>query len=172
MSYYLLVIVVMNASFQLAVFQSAALPIDELHVTVLCMLFKIKSNPIHSLIVFITAYGTYLCRMCWRVLLVVIWQFIGTRLRILAVELLSTAGPLYPFQYRYETILMTLCLIMWDWRAFRVEPMPSCQPNLLFLFVIYYFLFFFLPRVGCVRLGSSDQRVLRLSPSLALQTHF
>ena len=34
--------------------------------------------------------------------------------------------------------------------------MPSCWSNLLFLFVSYYVIFFFLPRVGCAGLGSSN----------------
>ena len=42
--------------------------------------------------------------------------------------------------------------------------MLFCWPNLLFLFVSYYLLFFFLPGVGCVGLGSSDwYSVLNLS---------
>ena len=39
-------------------------------------------------------------------LLVVLWLLIGTRLRLLAVELLSIAGPLFPTQYRFGTILV------------------------------------------------------------------
>ena len=37
-----------------------------------------------------------LCRMCWLVLLVVLWLLIGTRLRTLAVEHLSISEPLCP----------------------------------------------------------------------------
>ena len=38
----------------------------------------------------------------------------------------------------------------------KAEPMLSCWPNQLFLFVSYNFLFSFLPWVGCVGFGSSD----------------
>ena len=38
----------------------------------------------------------------------------------------------------------------------RANPMLSCWPNLIFLFVSHYFLFFNLPWVGCLGLGSSD----------------
>ena len=47
----------------------------------------------------------WLCRMCRRVSLVVVWLLIGTRLRLLAVELISEAGPLCPSQYLHGTIL-------------------------------------------------------------------
>ena len=68
---------------------------------------------------------------------------IGTRLRLLAVELLSTIEPLCPSQYLFGTILVTQYLMVWDWRLLRAEPMLSCWPNLLFLFVSYNFFFFF-----------------------------
>ena len=41
-------------------------------------------------------------------------------------------------------------------RVSRAEPMLSCWHDLLFLFVSYCFIFFFLPWVGCVGLGSLD----------------
>ena len=40
--------------------------------------------------------------------------------------------------------------------GFKSRANALLWPNLLFLFVSYYFLFFFLPRVDCVGLGSSD----------------
>ena len=58
-------------------------------VAVLCMLFKIKSNPMHPSAVHC------LCLMCWLALLVVLWFLIGTRLLLLAVEL-GTVEPLCP----------------------------------------------------------------------------
>ena len=54
------------------------------------------------------------------------------------------------------TILMTQCLMVCDWRVLRAEPISSYWPNLLFLFVSYYFLFFFLPWESCVVLEVSD----------------
>ena len=48
-------------------------------VAQLCMLFKIKSNPMHPL------SGALPLPMCRRVLLVVLWLLIGTRSRLLVV---------------------------------------------------------------------------------------
>ena len=65
----------------------------------ICMLFKIKSNPMHPL------SGARLCRMCRRVLLVVLWLLIGTCSRLLVVGLLSIAEALCPSRYLFGTIL-------------------------------------------------------------------
>ena len=54
------------------------------------------------------------------------------------------------------TILLALCLMVWDFRVLRAEPTHSHWPNPLNLFISYCFLYFFLPCVGCVGLGSSD----------------
>ena len=54
-------------------------------VAELCMLFKIKSHPMHPL------SGALPCRMCRRVLLVVLCLLICNRLRLLVVGLLSIA---------------------------------------------------------------------------------
>ena len=59
----------------------------------------------------------------------------GTRLRLLAVELLSSVEPFCPSRGLFATILVTLYLMVLDWRVLRAEPMLSCWPNLLFLFV-------------------------------------
>ena len=118
-------------------------------VAKLCMLFKIKSNLMHSLngalpLAFVSelvtrgAYGCSYRRI--------------TRSR----TILFTAGHLCLSQYLNGASLMTLCLMMWDWRVLREEPMPSCWPNLTSIFVSSYCLSFFLPRVGCAWLGSSD----------------
>ena len=87
------------------------------------MLFKIKSNPMHCL-----------CRMCRRVLLLVLWLLIGTRSRLLVVGLFSIAEPLCPSRCLFGTILVTLCLMLRDWRVSRAEPMLSGCHDLLFLF--------------------------------------
>ena len=94
----------------------------------LCMLFKIKSNPMHPL------SGALLCRKCRRVLPVVLWLLIGTRSRLLVVGLLGIAEPLCPSRCLFGTFLVTLCLMVWDWRVSRAEPMLSCWHDLLFLF--------------------------------------
>ena len=119
-------------------------------VAELCMLFMIKSNPVHPLT------SALLSRMCRRVLLVVLWLLIGTRSRLLVVGLLSVAEALYPSLCLFGTILVTLRLMVWDWRVSRAEPMLSCWHDLPFLFVSYCFIFSFLPWVGCVGLGYLD----------------
>ena len=84
-------------------------------VAELCMLLKIKSNPMHPLSGLSMSYG--LCRMCRCVLLVVLWLLISTRSRILIVGLLSIAEPLCPSRCLFGTILVTLCLMVWQRRA-------------------------------------------------------
>ena len=91
--------------------------------------------------------------MCLLVLLVMLRLLIGTRLHLLIVGLLSITELLCLSQCLFGMILVTLCYMVLVWRVLRAEPMLSCWPNLLFLFVSYNFLFFFLPWVGCVGLG-------------------
>ena len=92
-----------------------------------------------------------------------LWLLIGTRLRLLTVELLSTIEPLCPSRCLFGMIMVALYLIVWDWLVLRAEPMLSGWPNLLFLFVSYNFLFFFLLWVGCVWMGLPIDSVLNLS---------
>ena len=56
---------------------------------------------------------------------------ISTRSRLLVVGLLSIAEALCPFRCLFVTILVTLCLMVWDWRVSRAEPMLSCWHDLL-----------------------------------------
>ena len=58
---------------------------------------------------------------------------IGTRSRLLLVGPLSVAEPLCPSRCLFGTILVTLCLMMWDWRVSRGEPMLSCWHDLIYL---------------------------------------
>ena len=88
-----------------------------------------------------------LCRMCRRELLVVTWLFIGTRSCLLVGGLLSIAEALCPPRCLFGTILVTSCLMVWDWRVSRAEPMLSCWHNLLFLFCPLLF-YLFLPSMG------------------------
>ena len=104
----------------------------------LCMLFKIKSNPMHPL------SGALLCRMCRRVLLVALWLLIGTRSHLPVVGLLSIAESLCPSRCLFGTILVTMCLMVWDWWDSRAETMLSCWHHLLFLFCLLLF-YLFLP---------------------------
>ena len=117
-------------------------------VAMFCMLFKINSNQMHPL------SGALPSRMCRHVLLVVLWLLIGTHLRLLAIELISTVEPLCPSQCVFGTNSVSQCLMVSDWQVSRAEPMLSCWHNLLFIFVAFYF-FLFLPWVGA-GLGSSD----------------
>ena len=49
--------------------------------------------------------------MCLPVLLMVLWLLLGTGLRFLAVELLSTAEPLCPSGYEYYNNYMIILLV-------------------------------------------------------------
>ena len=69
---------------------------------------------------------------------------IGTLSHLLVLGLLSIAEPLCPSRCLFGTILVTLCLMVWDWRVSRAEPMHSCGHDLLFLFVLLLF-YFLLP---------------------------
>ena len=119
-------------------------------VAELCMLFKIKSNPMHPL-----SGALPLPYVPARVTRGALVAHIGTRSRLAVVGVLSITEPLCPSLCLFGTILLTLCLMVWDWRASRAEPMLSCW-HLLFLFVSYYFISFFLQWNGCVGLGFSD----------------
>ena len=112
------------------------------------MLFKIKSNPMHPLSDALVAHRH---------------SFALPRCRISQYRRTFVLS-----QCLFGTILVTLCLMVWDWRVLRAEPMLSCCRNLLIRFVSYYFLFFFLPWVCCLRID----KVFSLSLDLALLTKF
>ena len=65
-------------------------------VAELYMLFKIKRNQMHPL------SGELPLMYCRRVLLLVIWLLIGTRSRLLVVELVSIVEPLCPLGVSLE----------------------------------------------------------------------
>ena len=67
--------------------------------------------------------------------------------RLLVVGLLSIAEPLCPSLCLFGTILVTLCLMMSDWRVSGAEPMLSCWHDLLFLFCLLLF-YLFIPSMG------------------------
>ena len=81
-------------------------------VAMLCMLYKIRCNPVHLL-----NCALYLDRMCQRGLHAVLWSYIGSLTRFLVAEPRSTAEPLFPFLCPSGTILLALYLIVWDWRV-------------------------------------------------------
>ena len=86
-------------------------------VAVLCMLYKIRCNPVHPL------NGSLLDRMFQCGLHVVLWSHIGTLRHRLAAEPRSTAGLLLPSQCP-GTILLTPYSMVWDWQVSRAGPMP------------------------------------------------
>ena len=77
----------------------------------------------------------------------VLWLLIGTRSRLLFAGLLSIAEALCPSLCLFGTILVILCLMVWDWRVSRAEPMLSCWHDLLFIFCLLLF-YIFLPSMG------------------------
>ena len=85
--------------------------------------------------------------MCRRVLLVVLWLLIDTHSRLLVVGLLSIVEDLCPYLCLFETILVTLCLMVCDWQVLRAEPMLFCWHDLLSLFCLLLF-YLFLPSMG------------------------
>ena len=102
-------------------------------VAVLCMLYKIRWNPMHPLC------GVYLCLMCQSWLHAVLWSHIGTLMRLPAAEPRSTAGVLFPSQYLSGTIWLTTYSMVWDWRVSRIGPMPFCWPSCSLLFCLQLF---------------------------------
>ena len=137
--------------FKLVVFWSATLPIVDLWQC--CAGYLSILWAVHCL-----------CRMCRRVLLVVLWMLIGTRLHLLAVELLSTVEPLCSSQCLFGTILVTLYLMVSDWRVLRAEPMLSCWPNLLFFLSPTIFSVFSIHGLVMWACGLWIDRMFSLSP--------
>ena len=134
-------------------------------VAELCMLFKIKSNPMHPLIGALPL------------------SYVPARVTLGAsvAHRHSFAPPrCKPSQYRRSFVdlsvslwndLVTLCLMVWDWRVSRAESMLSCWHYLLFLFlsptVLSFSSFHGLVVWGCCL---RTDRVSSLSPGNAQQT--
>ena len=88
-------------------------------VSVLCVLYKIRCNPMHPL------YGALpTCALCASAGYT--WCFGGTSvctlMRFLAAEPHSTAEPLFTCQYLCGTILLSLYSMVWDWQVSRAGP--------------------------------------------------
>ena len=62
-------------------------------------------------------------------------------------QFLIISEALCPSLCLFGTILVTLCLMVWDWRVSRAESMLSCWHDLLFLFYLLLF-YLFLPSMG------------------------
>ena len=94
-----------------------------------------------------------LCRMCRRVLLVVLWLLIGTRSRLLVVGLLSIAEAcahsVSLWNHLSDPVFDGVGLAGFKSRANAF--LLSCSA--LSFFISYYFIFFSLPWVGCVGIG-------------------
>ena len=82
-------------------------------VAVLCMLYKIRCNPMFPL------SGVH----------AVLRSHIGTLMRLLAAEPRRKAGHLFPCQYLYLNILVTQYSTVWDWRVSRTGPVPFYWPS-------------------------------------------
>ena len=132
-------------------------------VAVLCMLFKIKSNPMYPLSGALPLPFAGLCFLWW------FWLLIGPHLHLLAVGLLSTVELLCPSPCHSGKILVTLYLMVWDWWIVRAEPMLSCYPNLLFLPPT---IFSFSSFHGLCGVGVFGLLVFSHSPDRALLTLF
>ena len=107
-------------------------------VTVLCMLFKIKTNPMHPL--------SGALPFPYVPVRVTRGAFIAYR-HSFAPHCCRTS------QYRRTMVFLsvslwndhkTLCLMVWDWRVLRAVPMHFCWPNLFFLFCLLLFSLFLL----------------------------
>ena len=100
----------------------------------LCMLYKIRCNPLHPL------HGALPGPYVPVRLHAVLWSHLCALMHRLAAELRSTAWLLFPSQCPSGTILLTPYSMVWDWRISRAGPMlfywPSCSiPTIVF----YYF---------------------------------
>ena len=120
---------------------------------VLCMLYKIRCNPMHRLNGALP--GPYVPVRENAVL----WSHIGTLMHNLAAEHRSTAGLLFSSRCHSGTILLTPYSMVWDWPVSRAGPMVFYWPKQLYP---YYNLLLFFPfsssclLVGIVGLRSSD----------------
>ena len=86
-------------------------------VAVLCMLYKIRCNPVHYLSGALS--GPYVPAWVHAVL----WSHIGTLMHRLAAEPCSTAGLLFPSRSPSGTILLNTYSMVWDWLISRAGPM-------------------------------------------------
>ena len=95
-------------------------------VAMLCMLYKIRCNPMHPLCG--TLPEPY----------VPVWVTRGTLIAH-RYTFARTAGLLFPSQYLSGTIWFTLYSMVWDWRVSRAGPMLFCWPSCSLLFCLQLF---------------------------------
>ena len=95
---------------------------------------------------------------------------IVTHSSLLIVGLLRIAEALCPSRCLFRTILVTLFLMVWNWRVSRAKPMLSCWHDLLFVFCLLLF-YLFIPSMGWLcGVGVFGLIVFSLSPGLAQRT--
>ena len=133
-------------------------------VAELCMLFEIRSNPMHPIsgalpLLYVPARVTRGASVAHRHL------FAPPRCRTS-----QYCRSLCPSLCLFEMILVTLCLMVWTLWVSRAEPMLSCWHNLLFLFCLLLF-YLFLPSMGWLcGVWVFGLIVFSLSPGLAQRT--
>ena len=98
-------------------------------VAVLCMLYKIRSNPIRCTLSMVP----FLWRMCRCGLHAALWSHIGTLMRLLAAEPRCIAGLLFPCQYLRGTILVTWLSMVWVcWIYLTFQFVFFCDTTMLY----------------------------------------
>ena len=130
-------------------------------MAVLCMLYKIRCNPMYPL------YGALPVPAVpvpvRRGALIAHWYC-----SLLAAVPRSSAGPFFTSKCPCGTVLLILYSMVWDWRVSRARPMLFYWPKLLYPFLsstIFIFLFFHSIGWYC---GAGVFGLV--SPSLALPT--
>ena len=104
----------------------------------------------------------YLDHMCQCGLHAVLWSHIGTHMHCFAEEHSSTAGLLFPSQCPSGTILLTPCLMVWDWQVSRAGPMLFYWPKLLYAYYnlpLFFTFFSFVYRLVLWGWGLRTDRV-------------
>ena len=135
------------------------------YVAVLCMLYKIRCNPMHPLNLWCSSCavcaGADYTRSCDR-------TSVHVPMSLLAAEPRCIAGILFPCQYQCATILATPCSMVRDWWVSRAGPMPfywlsSSLTFCLLLFSLSLFSFYGLVLRGW---GLRTDRVLISQPCI------
>ena len=109
-------------------------------VALLCMLYKIRCNPVHPLNGALP--GLYVSVRVTGGALVAHRYTRNLQYRTFAAEPCSTAGLLFPSRCPSGTILLTAYSMVWDWRVSKARPMLLYWPKLLYP---YYSLLPFFP---------------------------
>ena len=87
-----------------------------------------------------------------------------------AAESRSSSGLFYRTRYHYETILVTACSMVWDWRFFGAGSILRCWPELPAPYCLPLFSLPSFYGLALWGLGHRTYKVHPLSPSLAMAT--